>query len=224
MKKVNWMGCLFLFVSFFYVGSASAVIISFSPASQTVNVNDIFDVDIVISDLIAADGTREIVSAFDLDVLYDSSVLNATTVTFGSSLGDPFFAETFVDSELSVDSVLSQGRIDLSELSLLSNAALLALQPNASFTLATLSFEALAEGSSSLSFDPIASPGVDVKGIDPFVPFDLSNTTGQGQIIVAPQSIPEPNILILMITGLLGLAMVKKHAFNRVKNLCCKKS
>ena len=204
MKKVNWICYLIFILGSMYMGASSATLLSFSPSTNTVNVGDTFDVDVVISDLYATDGSREIVSAFDLDVLYDSAVLNATGVIFGTSLGlnvsdDPFdfFADALVASDL------SPGRVDLAELSYLFNSELLALQPNDSFTLATLSFDAIGLGISSLTFDPIEFPGVDVKGYDPFSPFDLSNSTGQGTVTV----VPVPGALFLMITGLLSLGI-----------------
>ena len=214
MKKINWISSLIFIVGSMYFGPSSAVIIGFSPSSQAVNVGDEFNVDIVISDLFASDGSREIVSAFDLDVLYDSSLLNATTVTFGSSLGDP---DPFLFEAL-FDSVLSLGRVDLAELSSLCaeedltdpfcsfGPFLVDLQPNASFTLATLSFEAISEGTSLLRFDALTIPGVDVKGLDPFTPFDLSSTTGQAEVTIVA-SVPEPGILLLMLTGIFGLGL-----------------
>ena len=189
---------------------ATAVIISFSPSSDSVNINAVFDIDIVISDLYAADSSREIVSAFDLDILYDSALLNATAVTFGSLLGDP----DFLSFETITDSVLSPGRIDLFELSLLTNADLLALQPNDSFTLATLSFKALAVGSSLLTFDPLVSPGINVTGYDPLSPFALDNTAGQARVNVVAAA--EPGILFLFLTGLLGLTGASRKSFKNV--------
>ena len=212
MKKNNWISLLVFIFGSMFLAPSSAVTIGFSPSSQTVNVNDVFNVDIVISDLFASDGSREIVSAFDLDVLYDPSLLNATAVTFGTSLGDP---DPFLFEAL-FDSVLSLGRVDLAELSFLCaeedltdpfcsfGPFLVGLQPNVSFTLATLSFEALAEGTSLLRFDALTLPGVDVKGLDPFTPFDLSSTTGEGEVIIVA-SVPEPGILLLMLLGIFGL-------------------
>jgi hypothetical protein len=179
------------------MGPSSAVSLNFSPSTTTVNVGDSFDIAVVISDLYAADNSREIVSAFDLDVLYDPAVLNATGITFGLSLGDEFFFEVFNDA------IFSPGRIDFAALSLLDVADLLVLQPDDSFTLATLSFDAIGLGISSLTFDPVEFPGVDVKGYDPFTPFDLSASTGQGSVTV----VPVPGALILMISGLLSLGV-----------------
>ena len=90
MLKKYGVTCLILFASFVPFGSASAVIIGFSPDSSTFNVGDTFDVDVVISDL-----AGEIVTTYDLDVLYDETMLLATNVQFSTSLGDEFFFEVF---------------------------------------------------------------------------------------------------------------------------------
>jgi len=202
---------------------ASAVIISFSPSSSTVNVGDIFDVDVVISDLFAADGSREVVSAFDLDVLYDSAVLNATGVAFGPLLGDPAFVEATTFSSLSV------GLVDLFELSFLCVDAgvtdpfcdfgpfLSDIQP-ISFTLATLSFEALAVGSSLLTFDQlVGSGGTDLSGKDLFSVLTL-DTIGQSTITVNAVVVPEPATMFLLVIGLLGLALAYRHRSKSVNS------
>ena len=156
MKKANWICYLVFIFGSMYMGPSSAAILNFSPSTTTVNVGDTFDVDVVISGLMA-DG--EIVSAFDLDVLYDPTVLNATGVAFGLSLGDESFFEVFNDV------IFSSGRIDFSAVSFLSDTELLGLQPDDSFTLATLSFDAIGAGFSSLMFDSVASPEFYVVGL-----------------------------------------------------------
>lgn len=199
MKKVNWICYLIFILGSMYMGASSATLLSFSPSTNTVNVGDTFDVDVVISDLYAADGSREIVSAFDLDVLYDSAVLNATGVTFGTSLGDEFFFEVF-----NFPPVFLSGGVDFAAVSYLFDFELLGLQPNDNFTLATLSFDAIGAGVSSLMFDPVAFPGVDVKGLDANR-LDLS--TLQGTVTVVSTAVPEPGILLLMLSGLLSLGI-----------------
>lgn len=216
MKKNNWVISFLLFGSLLSVGSASAISIDFSPESETVYIGDSFGVDVVISDLYATDTSREIVSAFDLDVIYDASVLTATGVTFGSSLGlnpstDPF--DFFSDAWIT--EVLTPGRLDFAESSWLSNSDLLDLQPNDSFVLATLNFVSIAEGFSSLIFDPVGYPGIDIKGYDPFSPFDMSQSTGAGQVsVLRSTQVPVPATLFLLIVGLFGL--VSCNRFKRI--------
>jgi len=198
--------CLILISSYLPFGSASAVMIGFSPSSITVNVGDTFDVDVVISDLFAS---GEIVSAFDLDVTYDAAILNATAVSFGSYLDDAL-GLSFQDAEFTF------GRIDFSELSFLLDSELQAIQAD-SFTLATLSFDALAAGVSSLMFDQNTPPGINVVGLDPFTSFDLDGNAGEGLVtVLAAVKVAEPSILFVMITALLGFAITQRKRFKRL--------
>ena len=143
--------------------SATAITIGFSPASQTVEVGDTVLVDVVISDL-----AGEIVSAYDLDVTYDASILSATDVTFGTFLGDEFFFEVFNDFDLSVPGV-----VDFAQLSLLSDFELAALQPDSFVASGDRVRQAIGDlGTSSLDFrvrrvqlhhrDCDARPSIDV--------------------------------------------------------------
>lgn len=201
MKKVNWICYLIFILGSMYMGPSSATLLSFSPSTNTVNVGDTFDVDVVISDLYAANGPREIVSAFDLDVLYDSAVLDATSVTFGAFLDPLGIGLSFQDIDLSVPGV-----IDIAELSLYFDFELEALQPD-SFTLATLSFDAIGAGASSLLFDQnsLPLPGFfDVKGYGGLL---LDVSAEQGSVTVVSSTVPEPGILLLMLSGLLSLGI-----------------
>ena len=165
--------CLIAIFGLLYLGPASAVSINFSPSNSSVLEGDFLNVDIVISDLYATDGSREIVSAFDLDVTYDSSVLNATGVSFGALLGANTSTDFFdFSSDAFIVSVLSlgpPGRVDFAESSWLTNADLLSMQPDDNFTLATLSFEAIGVGVRSLN-DKISS----FSGVIPIVVLLLS--------------------------------------------------
>ena len=99
-------------------GPAAAVNIGFDPDSQSVVFGSSLEVDIVFSNL-----GGEIVSAYDLDITYDSSVLDATGVIFTTALGDELFFEVFSDAVLS-----TPGIVDPFQLSLLSDPELLAIQ------------------------------------------------------------------------------------------------
>ncbi len=84
----------------------------------------------------------EIVSAFDLDVLYDPAILNATSIAFGPALG-------FTDIDTFASSIFAPGRLDFANISLLLNDELAALQGN-SVLLASLTFSAIGIGFSTL--------------------------------------------------------------------------
>ena len=86
------------------------------------------------------------ISAYDLDISFDSSLLTFDSVEFGALLGGP--ADSFQDSGL-----LGAGVLDLAELSLLGAGDLDALQPD-SFVLATLHFTPIAPGDDLADLQP----------------------------------------------------------------------
>jgi hypothetical protein len=209
MKKVS---VLFL-LSILCMGNveyASAVTIDIVPNAKSVQVGDTFATDIVVSGLSAA---NEIVSAYDFDIAYDASILSATDVSFGPYLDDLLFPGfSFQDVDLSIS-----GIIDFAETSLLSNSELESQQPD-SFTLATLSFEALVSGASQIYFVPDPTYGIDVKSRDPLnvLPVNVVNE----QVTVNPSiSVPEPNTLALMLIALAGLTF-RQYNRKHVKDSC----
>ncbi len=195
MRKISFRNLIVAALSLFVVGAASAATIGFSPASQTVAVGDSLAVDLVISDL---DG--EIVSAYDLDVTYDASILSATNVTFGPFLGDEFFFEVFNDFDLS-----GPGVVDLAQLSLLSDFELALMQPD-SFVLATLEFDAVGLGTSSLDFVFDAPNGI--QGRDA-LPLDIAAQSGSASVV------PEPGAALLFVVG----GVVFGRAIKRARSL-----
>ena len=199
LKKLFSYGLFFLI----YITTsqyASAITINIVPDSQTVQVGDAFNLDVVVSGLSAA---NEIVSAYDLDISYDTSILNATAVSFGSYLDSPLYPSI-------QDSVLTNpGTVNIAELSFLFDDEL-ALQQTDSFTLATLSFDALMAGVSAIAFvaDPVY--GIDVKGRNAqILPLGVNNATVTVNSII---NVPEPNTLALMLIALVGLSI---RQFNR---------
>lgn len=185
----------------FYQTPAVATSIGFQPVVQTINGGDIFAIDVIVSGLASA---SEIVSAFDLDVTYDTSILAATGVTFSSLLGDPALFEA--DN----GSVLTSGRIDFWALSFLSDAELAFLQQD-SFSLVTLSFQALGSGTTELLFDPNTLPGIDVKGL---LAGQLILDVNSTSITVAaqPNSVPEPAMIWMCLLGLGAFARRLRQA------------
>jgi hypothetical protein len=157
---------------------------------------DAFAVDVVVSGLSSA---SEIVAAFDLDVTYEASILSATGVTFNTLLGDP---DALPDPGAVNGAVLTSGRIDFWALSFLPDAELLLLQPD-SFSLATLSFQAIgAGGTTDLLFDPNTPPGIDVKGLfgDRL---DLDVNAASVTVTTAePNPVPEPSTIWMCLLGL----------------------
>lgn len=164
--------------------SQSAVFLGFSPASTAFSNGDALSLDIVVSGL-AAD--NEIVSAFDLNVGYDSSLLSFTGATFGSDLGaNPssnlfdFTSEAYADYD---DTIM--GTVNIWSLSWLTDAQLDALQGD-SVTLASLGFNALGSGDTADALNFAFGPGQDIKGLNA-KPLDI---------------VPEPGTFVLLVSGL----------------------
>jgi len=189
-----------------YFSPASAITIEIVPSAQTVQVGDVFSLDVVVSGLAIA---NEIVSAYDLDIAYDATLLNATGIIFGPYLDDLFFPGiSLQDADLA-----TAGIVDFAEVSLLSDLELAAQQPDR-FILATLSFEAFNAGSSQLSFLPDPIFGFDVKGGGALIlPLDVID----GLITVTTPSvgIPEPSTVAMLLLALFTLGLT-----NRPQTIC----
>jgi len=212
VKKNNWISYLIFVVSSMYLVPSSAVpVLSFETSSNNVNVGASFEVDIV-----ASVTSGEIISIFDLDVTYNSSVLNATDVSFGLGLGNKDTELFFSGSgtfEAEVDFILGSGRVDIAEISNLFDYQLQALQID-SFTLATITFKSLAEGDSYLLFDPVdAIVGGEfdlILGSPKDYNEDDIIADANSTPLVITNTVPEPSILFLMMIGLLGLRIVTR--------------
>jgi len=168
---------------------AGAVPLGLAPAMQTVAIGDAVSVDVVLSGL---DG--EVVSAYDLDIVYDPGVLTATDVLFTTALGDALFFESFDDFDLS-----TPGVVDLAQLSLLTDPELLALQGGDTVTVATLAFEAIGAGTTDLDF--VLDAINDVKGLGGAV-LPIEPTGGTVTVEGAPSAVvPEPSGALLFALG-----------------------
>jgi|SRR5215469_5652623 len=129
-------------------GMAHASIqLSFDPSSQTVFLGNTVSVDLKVSGL--GGGVSPALGGFQFNILYDPTIIKATSVTFGLDLGDPGASEALISSD-----VTAAGSASLAEVSLLPSPALLALQP-ATFTMATLVFQTKSVGTSPLSYDSV---------------------------------------------------------------------
>lgn len=163
-----------------------AATIGFAPSTTVAAVGDSFSVDVVVSGL-----GGEIVSAYDLDIVFDTSVLSADSVSPSSALGDAAAFEAIYASSL------LPGIVDVAGVSLLSDATLLALQGGDVVTLATLGFTKIGAGSSSLDF--VFDAVNDVKGSRAQI---LSLAVAPGSI--GPGAVvPEPGAAVTFGAGLL---------------------
>jgi len=180
MKKLIFTSFLALLCGWLASVPARAVSIDFDPSSHTVQADDTLSVDIVISGL-----GKLIVSAFDLDVLYDPQLLLNQSIDFGPWLGDPTLFEVLeYPTGPATDPWV--GVLDFSAVSLLPDAGLKALQQsaNGTLTLATLNFDVLQNGTADLQF-----------------------SWGPGNMIVLA---PEPGTVLLLAGGLLAGAFCQR--------------
>jgi hypothetical protein len=183
---------------------SQAITIGFDPVAGVVTVGDSFAVDVVVSGLPEAELGPEVVSAFDLDVLYDATVLAAIDFQFSDALGS-------IDIDALTSTWITPGRIDFASLSFLDTASLLSLQSVEQLVLGRLLFDAIGIGSSLLTFDTATSPGAHLVGSDPFGALTLSDI-GFAQIsVVGPASVPEPTTLWLMLSGVVLMAWSRRR-------------
>ena len=168
-----------------------AALISFAPSSQSVGLGDPVTVDLRISGL-----GDDILTAFDLDIGFDDSILGFQSFTFGTGLDVGFFG--------TINGVFdSGGTVNVFELSFDDDQDLKDFQPN-DFILGTFDFSTLSVGTSALS--------IAVFGLAGELGSSLDADVQSGSITVtAPAAVPVPAAIWLFGTGLIGLIGFSKR-------------
>ena len=173
--------------------AAQAITLSFDPASSEVSVGSSVSVNLVVSDL--ADSAAPSLGTYDLDVLFDPARFSLAGVAFGDPvLGDQL--DLFDAGSLSGYDDSVPGTLNVFEISFDLPADLDDLQAG-SFTLFTLTFDALAEGTSSLDIESLILG--DALG-DP-----LTSAVVPGSITAT--ALPEPAAATLVALGSLLLVL-----------------
>lgn len=194
MKKILLITiCLFMAS----IGTATAATLSLETSTPVVAPSSYFDVNLVVSGL----GNFQPLSVgdFDVDILYDSTLMEFVSYDLGVYLGDVNLGEALDFSPL-VQPVT--GVIDLAETSLLTIPELDAMQPD-EFILAELAFHCLGAGVSDISID----------GSDPLLTLgdgfgNMFNITLGGPLTITQT--PEPATMLLLGTGLAGFGVFRR--------------
>lgn len=180
----GWMCC----------GTANAIDISVVSPVANVQIGDFVDVDLVVSDL--GDGVAPSLGAYDVDLNFDAGVLSLVGVGFGAGLDIFDFGSIQTATP-------GPGTVNLYEVSLDFADDLNTWQPG-SFSLATLTFQVLAGGTSALDLNVNAF--ADSLGDELTV-----GLVNNGSVT----AVPEPSSALLMLLGLLPVGLVARR-FRRV--------
>lgn len=192
MKK--FFGVFVLLVTLTMSGKTSqaSIMLSLDPSDQSIGVGDIATVDLNISGL--ASGEAPTLGGFMLDINYDPTILAFDSLVFGPYLGDPATSEADISTDASVSGV-----VNFYEVSWLSTSDLDTLQPSI-FTLATLRFKGLSEGTSDLGLENVVLSDAPGTGT-----LDAILNDGQVTVAKATTAVPEPATLSLLALGVIGL-------------------
>ena len=170
---------------------AQAVTLSFEPTTQIAIVGSPVDVALTISGL--GNGTAPSISAFDLDVSFNSWNLSFSSAVFGDpTLGDQLDIFDLGGNPMSAG-LTGEGRLNLFELSL-DLPAVLDVKQADSFTLVTLTFNTLRAPSSN----PL---GLSINSLGDAFGDPISATVVDGNITV----VPIPGTIWLIGSALLGM-------------------
>lgn len=191
MKKSLFSVIALAALLLFITTTSHAITIGFDPVSQDVPVGDTVAVELFILDL--ENYSPDSLSTFDLDISFDSAILAFHSVVFG----DPVLGDQLDLWGLGSWTEVTHGvgTVNLYELSFDSADDLNTFQVG-SFTLATLTFDTLAVGTSSLDITLGA--------------WGLGDANGNALTVDQIQSgsispVPEPATMLLVGSGMAGI-------------------
>ncbi len=158
--EFRWLLVVGLLLS---MNAQSSISLGFTSATQTANR---LEIGLQVSGLGAA--TTPALSAYDLDIHFDTSLLNYTGITFGDPLLGNQLDVFNLGSNSTAAELTSIGIVNLFELSLDTPADLNAWQAD-TFILATLRFDILNHGSSALTLNVNVFDDADAMALSPAV-------------------------------------------------------
>jgi hypothetical protein len=172
---------------------AAQISLTLEPSPQSISVGDSASMDLVVSGL--GNLSAPSLGGFDFDLTYDSTIISANSLTFGSFLDLGIGSLQFSD-------LATAGAIHLDEVSFESSTDLNNTQPD-SFTLATLGFTGLAAGISAIDFSFASLSDEQAQSLTAF------STTGGTIEVTRLTGIPDlgstASLLLLGIVSLWGL-------------------
>jgi len=195
MKKIFSRFVLAISLMFASIANAN-VILSLDPVTQPSTPGDIISVTIMIDGL--GDFEASSLGGFNLDILFDASILSFTSYSLFDSLGDVDLLEADDFSW----GLTEPGKVNVSEVSYLFDFELWDMQPG-SFALAELFFS-------------VNQSGINQTTSVSFGDMELTDAVGQeinvDRVNDAAVSIPTPATLMLMGLGLLIMLVGLKRS------------
>jgi hypothetical protein len=188
--------------------TANASLISIDIEDKLYNIDDSLTVNIYISDLIQPSGFQALIGGFSFDLLSQDSLLSLEQVIFGDKLDvDTFFFDPSIQI---VDSTVANRSIIQETASAFTSDLLNAQGFLSSFLLVSAEFKVMSQGVANFALD-------NVSVVDDFgFAHSLSAIQARDvQLGTSAVSVPEPNVLIVFMLGLLmliGLGRVKKQS------------
>jgi hypothetical protein len=192
---------LFVSVSIVSTQPVQAANIAISSGSVSYDVDDIFNIDLIVSDLSEFDS--ETLGAFDVNLFFDSALLALTEVRFGNFLGVDTAGEVLQGATV-LDNFLNLFSVSLLENSdtdcIFCTGHYLQNIQSSNFLLLTLSFQAVSAGIVDFSLQPLALSGGDGTPLH-----DADSSDNFLSISIGARSISEPSAIFLFVFGLLAV-------------------
>lgn len=198
MRKLALAGVL---AGLFATQSAQALpILEIDPSTQTKDIGQILSYGVLVRGV-----GSEIVTAYDIDIAYNTSILSLNAVVFGNGLNLGNSSDSFQ---------FNSGTVNVNEVTFLADSVLAANQSD-DFLLFRLDFKGLAVGTSNLTMTVNSMAGHSEPDLfGDLIPVELipPGPVGGASATVRPNgtTIPEPSILALLGLGLLGMTLTRR--------------